>query len=445
MIEFHPNAKAAFATAAEDLLRSVKAYPETEQHVGKKFNIHPKVVVPEGEIIGTPQITERSVDRTGTEVGRFWSGSNGRFGWAGDDYQQLKRFAERIARSTDLDGLVSEEFILDQAFAWLRETMEHKRSDSITDYISYRCSEEIKDHEFYIPLCRTYSSVNFAIGEVEFKSISKEFLDGWFPSQPLENPDMERRVRELENDTRAKFQATLAACVKIRAEAKAASQEALARTLRATALLRFLSIANWTSKVRSFTLPFGMEGSTGWHSFNLDSGVVKSLSSASVFEGPYEWVIDEARAELPGLLECLSDLASTQGTDFRKTLFDAMLIYSRNSTTTDPANKLVFILVALESMLLKDASEPIQGNLGERMAFLVGASLDARKNIVSTVKKTYAMRSKFIHHGQGIDDLEVFDAFLFNAWSSFVKLLELRDRFKTRLELIGKLDEMKLS
>jgi hypothetical protein len=79
------------------------------------------------------------------------------------------------------------------------------------------------------------------------------------------------------------------------------------------------------------------------------------------------------------------------------------------------------------------------------MAFLAGASLEARKNIVSIVRKTYAMRSKFIHHGQGIDDLEVFDAFLFNAWSCFSKLLELRDRFKARLELIGKLDEMKLS
>jgi hypothetical protein len=233
--------------------------------------------------------------------------------------------------------------------------------------------------------------------------------------------------------------------VKVRAEAKAASAQALDSVLRATALLRFLSIANWTSKVRSFALPFGMENSAAWHCFNLDNGVVTGLSSISIFEGPYEWVIDEARAELPGLLECLSDLASSQSTDFRKTLLDAMLIYSRNSTTVDPANKLVFILVALESMLLKDAGEPIQGNLGERMAFLIGRSLDSRKSIVSLVKKTYAMRSKFIHHGQGIDDLEVFDAFLFNAWSCFGRLLELRDQFNTRLELIGRLDEMKLS
>ncbi len=235
MIDFHPGAKTAFATAAEDLLRVVKVYPDVESRVVKKFNIHPKVVVQEGEIIGTPKVTERTVDRIGTELGRFWRDGGCRFGWVGEDYQKLKRLAERIARSTELEGLVSEEFILDQAFEWLCETLERKRCDSITDFLSVRCSEAIKDHELYIPLCRTYSSVNFAIGDVEFKSISKEFLDGWFPSKPLDNPDMERRVRELENDTRAKFQATLAACVKVRAEAKAASQQALARALRATA------------------------------------------------------------------------------------------------------------------------------------------------------------------------------------------------------------------
>jgi Apea-like HEPN len=121
------------------------------------------------------------------------------------------------------------------------------------------------------------------------------------------------------------------------------------------------------------------------------------------------------------------------------------LIYSRNSITTDPASKLVFILAALESILLKDSSEPIQGNLAERMAFIVGPSLAKRKEIVNIVKKTYGMRSKFIHHGETIDDLTVLDEFLGYAWLTFATLLEQRNQFGTRLDLITKLDEMKLS
>ena len=91
MIEIHQAAKDAFAAAAEDLLRAVKAYPDAAPREGTKFNIHPHAVIQESEIIGTPEITERAVDRTGTELGRFWSRDGRRFKWDGEDYQRLKR------------------------------------------------------------------------------------------------------------------------------------------------------------------------------------------------------------------------------------------------------------------------------------------------------------------------------------------------------------------
>jgi len=59
------------------------------------------------------------------------------------------------------------------------------------------------------------------------------------------------------------------------------------------------------------------------------------------------------------------------------------LIYSRNSIATDISDKLLFVLVALESMLLKDSNEPLQKNIGERMAFLVGDSAQSRKVIAN--------------------------------------------------------------
>jgi Apea-like HEPN len=447
MISFHSAAQASFSASAEELLREVKAYAAVGQCAdkGKGFDIHPVAVIGPEEMIGIPRLTQSQVDGTGNETGRFWSSSGQCVGWAGDAFQKMKHLAEEIATSKELHGLVSEAFILDQIFAWLCQTLDRKCSDPISDFISKRCEDAITDHEIYVPLCGTYSSVDFRIGNVDFKSITKELLDGWFPSKPMGNPEMEKRVRQLEHDTRAKFQASLAACVRVRAEDKKASQVALEKSLTATALLRFLSAANWTPKIKSYTLPLGMENSATWHSFHLVNGTITSLSSTVISEGPHEWVVDEARARMSGVIELLSDLSEGEKTDFRKTIFDAMLIYSRNSTTTDPADKLVFVLVALESVLLKDSSEPIQGNLGERMAFLIGTSLPERQEIVRTVKKIYAMRSKFIHHGQSIDDLEVFDRFLLYAWSSFLRLLNLRDHFKTRMDLLAKLDEMKLS
>src|SRR5438874_349915 len=53
------------------------------------------------------------------------------------------------------------------------------------------------------------------------------------------------------------------------------------------------------------------------------------------------------------------------------------------------ADKLVFVLVSLESMLLKDSNEPITKNIGERMAFLIGQSMDERKAIIQNVDVAY--------------------------------------------------------
>ena len=94
---------------------------------------------------------------------------------------------------------------------------------------------------------------------------------------------------------------------------------------------------------------------------------------------------------------------------------------------------------------MKDASEPITGNLAERIAFLIGQGLEERKQIVHDTRKTYAMRSKFIHHGQKIEDVEVFERFLHNAWTAISSLVSLRDQVKTRQELITILEDRKLS
>jgi hypothetical protein len=443
MFEFHPKAQESFSNKAVEILQSVKSFPLV-QGVAKDFEIHPSAVIDGTEMIGEPRITERELDLFGIEIGRMWTHASGRFGWSGEAYQKIKLLAETIARITQLNGLVSEEFIFDEIFDWLCQTSEGTRSDSISQFILSRCIDEIKDHTIYVPLCRVHSSKGFKIGDVEFKTITKKFLDDWFSNKPSDNPVMAERVAQLEHQTRAKYQGHIAACIEIRAEGKKASQLALSKTLMASALLRIISPANWTSKIKSYALPIGMENTEVWHSFTL-VGYQKIITSDTYSKGPYEWVLDEPIEKMGNILESLSQLYSGQKTEFQRVLFDAILIYSRNSTTTDPADKLVFVLVSLESILLKDANEPIQSNLGERMAFLIGQSLDDRKKIVDIAKKTYAIRSRFIHHGQGIEELNTLDQFLFFAWLTFVRLIEIKDNIQTRHELIVRLDEMKLS
>ena len=109
---------------------------------------------------------------------------------------------------------------------------------------------------------------------------------------------------------------------------------------------------------------------------------------------------------MPNVLAGLHDLAkNNSGTELRKSLFESLLIYSRNNLTTDLSEKLLFVLVALEALLLRDGSEAIQGNLAERLAFLAGPTLQDRKAIVASTTNNLQAPLKFCSPRKSIEDL----------------------------------------
>ncbi|HEX8370740.1 MAG TPA: hypothetical protein VF604_19500 [Pyrinomonadaceae bacterium] len=147
-------------------------------------------------------------------------------------------------------------------------------------------------------------------------------------------------------------------------------------------------------------------------------------------------------------LEILSELLKKDSlSEYENTVLDALTQYSKCTLSRNPADKLINTLVALESLLLKDANEPIQQNLAERMAFLFKATSEERRAIKSSVLKAYSLRSSFIHHGKsiGIDELDILQDFLIYAWTSFYALIHFTKTYSTKAEIFDKLEELKLS
>ena len=138
-------------------------------------------------------------------------------------------------------------------------------------------------------------------------------------------------------------------------------------------------------------------------------------------------------------------LASKNRTKFQETLLDALLLYSRSTREKDLAGKLVYTLVAMESVLLRNDNEPIQQNVGERMAFINANTVEERQRIIRNLKAAYTLRSRFIHHGHTIDQRETVWQFMISAWSLFTTLAKFSQRFETKDELIDHLEAMKLS
>jgi hypothetical protein len=209
-----------------------------------------------------------------------------------------------------------------------------------------------------------------------------------------------------------------------------------------------LSQVNWKCRLVSHSLPVGRENTMQAIELIVENDVITGTTKRSIEQGPAGWRIDDSRHLLPNRLEALHRLASSrETTEFKSDLYSAFQLHSRNSVATEVSHKIVFVVAAIESLLLKDSNEPIQKNLGERMAFLIGNSLQTRKEIIKNVDEFYRIRSEFIHHGKEVrvKGIAVVDKFFSNVWDVFDTLLTNADRFKTREELLAVLEDRKLT
>ena len=64
---------------------------------------------------------------------------------------------------------------------------------------------------------------------------------------------------------------------------------------------------------------------------------------------------------------------------------------------------MIWYCAGLESILLRDSSEPILQNLSERLAMFAYDTVQERAVALKDIKEAYALRSRFVHHGAKID------------------------------------------
>lgn len=442
-LSLHPEAAKRFDERTQEILTTVQGLRPVPNPGAQQLDLHPAHVIQAADIISSPKFTFHH-DAAGETVGVIWISANMYVGWIGEAFRPLKSLVDDIAATKPFSHLVSTRFLLEETCNWLSETLDRSRTDPLCQYIARRSTEAIEDCEIWIPLFQTHSSIDFKIGEVEFKTFTREIMEEWWNRRPA-------RVRENElmesglNRTRSELQGLLAASVRVSAEHYKAAQIAQEKAENATSLLRFLAPANLNSRLTSFCTPVTRGAVLEVTKVFMDEGRIKIIDRSVPNLRNRAWLLDDSIALRPGVLESIQRLASDTSTQLSSALYDALILYSRQSLAVDVSDKLVFTLSALESMLLKDGNEPIQQNLGERMAFLIGQSSQERKDIVKNVRDVYGIRSAFVHHGQTARHVSIVDQFLIYAWTTFSRLLDLSVQYKTKTALIGALEDRKMS
>jgi len=447
-LELHPDAVTDFNRKADKLLLELEPIPQKSSPIHKN-SFHPdtfiSALITEKDIIDEIRIS--SVDQTGTEVAKYFSHSDTTIGLQGESYKKLAYISQEMQRTKELYRKVSVTLLTNLIFDWLKDKYKNTTDLSMVEYVLNKCEGKIQELEIWIPIAMLHIQSEIKIGQITLKTITREMFDHWRTEAKRKNLAETDKLKEWFDEEQKVLQGLAASTIKLCAEPERGFEIALEETEKSLSLLRFFSPSNLHPEIPSYCTVLGKENIELVKHLIIRDGELIMITSSTVDKAIQDWVIDDlllSKLKSPGL-EILSNLLVQDcKTEFQDKVLDSLLLYSRSSLAKNLADKLVYILVALESILLKNENEPIQQNIGERMAFFIGTNLSERKSIIKNLKKAYTLRSSFIHHGRTVEDLETLKEFMLNAWMFFSQLIQNVNHFNTRGQFIDAIEDRKL-
>ena len=446
---FHPEAKSSYDAKALRLIQGIKEFKFSEDERSFPSELHPRWTLTEANIVNFSG--ERFVDLWGNPTARFFRRDSRIFGTDKISHDALVRLAEEIQSTARMRDIVSTNYVADALFEWIKQAIVLDGAETgFCDWFQRRAQLDVRDQTIWIPIANLEVAKSIVFGLAELRSISTKQIDEW-QSQLLLRVDIDRQeeIHRWILALREQFQGKAAAVVHICAESTKAFQVALERAQVATSFLGMFSIGSLIPNTRCASRVAGMENVI--QATYLTTAIDKPLTKTQVVLDlatvrPWRLGDDEIdELNSAGLKVVSALLASKKHTKFQESVLHALKLYSKAAFTADPVEKVVFVLSAMESLLLRNPSEPIQQNLSERIAIFVENELHKRKQVVKRVRAAYDMRSKYLHHGYERGDLDNTKQFLRTAWMFFTQVVANTDTFQTRDDFINAIDDFKLS
>ncbi len=449
MVEIHPSAEDNFNSKANALIERIEKVPRENQPAPRfESEIHVGAAITDKDIIGEPQ--EASSDYRGNTVGRFFISEGERYGLINSGHLTLVELAEQIQRLPAFRNKLSQNFIEGSIFSWLKKCFtEAKQAKPFMPTLIESANEVVKPVTVYVPVANTVVQRPFSFCGVVIRNISKSLIDEMAASG-ASNPDESQRANanQFFERFRRDYQGFAAVEMNLVCEPNYANDFAIMTAQRVTSFLGIYSGAMLMPDVKCISKIKGTENlaqytritRTDSNGLSIQRGILDRASGR-------HWHI--AETDLDEYAKCglgiLSEITiKEQPTEFESLVLNTSLLYSKAAFTAEPLEKLVHMLSALESTLLKSENEQIQQNLAERMAIFTSQELTERKAIIRNVKAAYGLRSRYLHHGHSSSELEELSDFFVRVWVFYVQLLVNSHTFASKSEFLDAIDDQKL-
>ena len=385
------------------------------------------------------------------EVARFFPDVNPAIGLSETNYDSFIQLCRRLYEAAQLNLTVSETFVVDRCFEWLRQRHFESTWFGLTDFVFDECARHVIAMDVWLPVIGLEVERELELGEVIFKPIRqpdwRRWVSDWHTRQAAEIPRLRQFLLDVETDC-----LTMAVCRTV-AEPIKAVEIAIEKSEEALDILRYFSPSNRYASTPAFCSIAGSEPLSRPKHLILQNGYLVSAGiTLNTLRARHPWRIDESlMTKMRGVgfdtLASLLKKSAGDRTELQKDFVKALAIYSKSCIAQNLTDKLLYAVLTLESVLLKDQSESLQKHIGERMAFMTGKSLEARIAIINNYKLAYGLRSLAVHHGRQVkkEELEVLEEFIPRTWFTLNWIVTRLEQFNTKQEMIEHIDDIKFS
>ena len=442
----HPEAIKNFNKKAEEAIVLVEKKQKPKHHKESNLNGHYVAhKINKEDIIGEMKL---GITNTfGDDLGFLFQIDQREYGITGDDYTQIIKCAEKIQKDKSYCEILSVSFILKKYKKWIIDRYQKKEEKDFISFLEYNLNKAVNKYQVWVPIPYTSTEKEFSINNVMIRKISEDIISSWFRIDNNKNDaEMLQKIEECKTEIRKKYQGYAAAVYEYRAEPIRAQEIAMDHISDALSILRLFSPSNFSSRLVSGIYEYGQGLMESKNLFLINPvNLYFSQTSDSLGKG-MRWEIPSYIISNPAMTGFNKILLNKYKNKFNKKVYEALKIYSKHTLKNNPFDKLLYICIALESILLRNNTEAVQQNLADRIAFSIEKSSNGRQNIARTIRKIYSMRSNYVHHGvQTIEEREEIDKLLDITWRMFIFLAHNINRFKTKDDFIKALENIKYS
>lgn len=393
-------------------------------------------------------LVEGEIDYSGRDISIFFKLGEKEIGLFNENFISLVKLAEDMQKGRELYSMVSVEYIYKIIFDWMSLKYTGKMQDEAVDYFINKCEQDIQSYEVWIPIAHTIIDGEFQVGALKITNLSKEIFDTWEAESIINAPNESRKVssEKYYEKERKRKQGFAVAVIKVEGEKKRAEEIAYEQVEQALGLLSIFSPAAYFINHVSYSTICGKSFVDQVECYFIKGGHISIHNQSVLNIQPIDWVMSKEFVDSlkqHGLSMINELLLIKDKNQFQEKILNSISLFARSTLMKSIPDKLVYIFASLESMLLRDETEPILQNLADRIAFAITQNGKDRLNIVKNIKEAYKFRSKFVHHGLGISEIDVLNVFLHNTIGFYFSLLANINIFKTKNDFINALEKRK--